>query len=65
MHAVEMWWFIMPYAHVKSLVPSWLDPVCFITVGSFLGFIFLRIMSSASLFPPRDPRLPECLTVSN
>jgi hypothetical protein len=65
MHAVEMWWFIMPYAHVKSLVPSWLDPVCFITVGSFLGFIFLRIMSSASLFPPRDPRLSECLTVTN
>ncbi len=65
MHAVEMWWFIMPYAHVKSLVPSWLDPVCFLTVGAFLGYIYLRLMSAASLFPTRDPRLAECLTVSN
>ena len=69
MHAVEMWWFIMPYSaapgQVKALVPSWLDPVCFITVGSFLGFIYLRLQGSACLFPPRDPRLGECLTVTN
>ena len=69
MHAVEMWWFIMPYdgtpGHVRSLVPSWLDPVCFLTVGSFLGLVYLRLMAAAPLFPPRDPRLAECLTVSN
>lgn len=65
MHAVEMWWFVMPFAHMKSLAPSWLDPVCFLTIGSILGFVFLRIQASAALFPPRDPRLAECLTVSN
>jgi hypothetical protein len=65
MHAVEMWWFVMPNAHDRSLLPSWLDAVSFITIGSILGFIFLRIQASASLFPPRDPRLSECLTVSN
>jgi hypothetical protein len=65
MHAVEMYWFIMPYAHAKTLVPSWLDPVCFITVGSILGYAYLRLMASAALFPYRDPRLAECLTVTN
>jgi hypothetical protein len=65
MHAVEMYWFVAPYAHAKTLVPSWLDPVTFITVGSILGYAYIRIMSSAALFPYRDPRLPECLTVSN
>ena len=65
MHAVEMWWFIMPYAHVKSLMPSWLDPVAFMTVGSIVGLAFLCNTAKAAIFPPRDPRLPECLTVTN
>jgi hypothetical protein len=65
MHAVEMYWFVAPYAHERSVLPSWQDPVAFITIGSILGYIFIRIMSRASLFPVRDPRLAECLTVTN
>jgi hypothetical protein len=65
MHVVEMYWFIMPYAHMQSLLPSWLDFVALATVGSFLGFIYIRITCSAPLFPTRDPRMPECLTVTN
>ncbi len=65
MHAVEMYWFVAPYAHENTLVPSWLDPVTFITVRSILGYPYIRIMSSAALFPYRDPCLPECLTVTN
>jgi hypothetical protein len=65
MHAVEMYWFVAPYAHPKTLVPSWLDPVAFITIGSILGYAYIRITASAALFPYRDPRLAECLTVTN
>lgn len=65
MHVVEMYWFIAPYAHDKSIVPSWQDFIALITIGSILGYAFIRIMSRSSLFPVRDPRLAECLTVTN
>ena len=65
MHVVEMYWFIAPYAHENSLIPSWQDPVALITIGSILGWLYIRLMSGASLFPVRDPRLAECLTVTN
>jgi hypothetical protein len=65
MHAVEMYWFVAPFAHPTTLVPSWLDPVTFVTIGSILGYAYIRITASAALFPYRDPRLAECLTVTN
>jgi hypothetical protein len=65
MHAVEMYWFIAPFAHPTSIVPSWQDPVALATIGSILGYAYIRIMSGASTFPVRDPRLAECLTVTN
>ncbi len=65
MHGFELYWFIAPFAHKDSLLPSWQDFVSFITVGSILGFFFIRIASQSSLFPTRDPRLVECLTITN
>jgi hypothetical protein len=65
MHAFELYWFIMPYAHMKSIIPSWQDFAAFLTVGSILGFAYIRIAATASLFPTRDPRLVECLTITN
>jgi len=64
MHGVELYWVIMPYAH-RGLCPSWQDLAAFITVGSILGFVYIRIAATASLFPTRDPRLVECLTITN
>ncbi len=65
MHGVELYWFIMPYAHIKTLLPSWQDFVAFFTVGSILAFAYVRIAATASLFPSRDPRLVECLIITN
>jgi len=65
LHGVELYWFIMPYAHPGHTCPSWQDPVAFVTVGSILGFSYLLVSASASLFPTRDPRLAECLTITN
>ncbi len=64
MHGCELYWFIGPYAH-HGMCPSWQDFVTFLTVGSILGFAYLRIAAKASLFPTRDPRLVECLTITN
>jgi len=65
MHGIELYWFIMPYAHQKSILPSWQDLTAFITVGSILGYAYIRIAATASLFPTRDPRLVDCLTITN
>jgi len=65
MHGVELYWYIMPYAHQHSILPSWQDFVAFITVGSILGFAYMSLAARASLFPTRDPRLVECLTITN
>ena len=65
MHGVELYWFIMPYAHAETLLPSWQDFAAFLTVGSILGFAYLQIAATASLFPTRDPRLVECLSITN
>jgi hypothetical protein len=64
MHGIELYWLVGPYAH-PGLCPSWQDPVAFLTVGSILGFAYVRIASRHSLFPTRDPRLVECLTITN
>jgi hypothetical protein len=64
MHGIELYWFIGPYAH-HGMCPSWQDPVAFLTVGSILGFAYIRIASLSSLFPAKDPRLVECLTITN
>ena len=65
MHGIELYWYIMPYAHPKSILPSWQDFVAFLTVFSILGWIFIRVTASSALFPLRDPRLVESLTVTN
>jgi hypothetical protein len=65
MHAIELYWYIMPYAHQGSILPSWQDFVAFITVSSILGYAYIRVAALASLFPTRDPRLVECLTITN
>ena len=64
MHGVELYWFIMPYAH-HGMRPSWQDFAAFLTVGSILGFAYVQIAASASLFPTKDPRMVECLTITN
>ena len=52
-----------------SLMPSgsviWLDILAFVTVGAFFAFIFLRSLTSTSLFPHRDPRILESANLHN
>jgi hypothetical protein len=64
MHAVELYWFIMPYAH-PTIGPRWQDLVSFVTVGSILGYAYIRLTASASLIPTRDPRIVDCLIITN
>ncbi len=62
MHFIEMFWLIMPYSHSHNY---WVCCLTFCTVTSILGFFFVRNMSLVPLYPIRDPRLNECLTIKN
>jgi len=64
-HGVELYWFIAPYEHLETIIPSWQDVVSFVTVTSIIGYAFIRISALSSLFPTRDPRMVESLTVTN
>lgn len=65
MHGVELYWFVMPYAHKESVLPTWQNIVAFVTVTSIVGYTYIRYAATASLFPTKDPRMVECLTVTN
>ncbi len=65
MRCVELYWFIAPYEHLETIIPSWQDVVSFVTVTSIIGYAFIRISALSSLFPTRDPRMVESLTVTN
>lgn len=41
------------------------DIVAFVTVGAFFTFVFLRNISSANLYPNRDPRILESANLHN
>jgi len=46
--------------------PAYLgDILAFVTVGAFFVFVFLRNLTSASLFPNRDPRILESANLHN
>ena len=79
-HAIEMFWFIMPamqlrhapgagfeegYEQYLHLSVHPLDFTCLIGLGSFLAYVFLRNLRKQSLFPIRDPRLRESVNITN
>ena len=67
MHGVELYWFIMPYAHQKCILPSWQDFTSFITVGSILGYSYIRLFGSQGIHFSRPATLArvDCLTITN
>lgn len=78
MHSLDIYWIIIPErgpsltahlgeANVAMTIPgAWIfDVLAFVSVAGIFGFFLLKQLSSASLFPCRDPRLDESLNVVN
>ncbi|MEX2580634.1 MAG: hypothetical protein WD342_16375 [Verrucomicrobiales bacterium] len=76
MHVCDVYWIIIPErgpsltagsGDVSMTIPwAWVfDLIAFLSVAGIFGFFLLRQLSSASLFPCRDPRLDESLNVVN
>lgn len=59
MHALDLYWIVLPTAHPYGLDPSWIDVAA---LGAITGMVMLvaiwRIRGTAAL-PPHDPRLAE------
>ena len=65
MHFLDLYIVVLPNIHPSGFHPHLLDLVCPITIGSFLVVAFLFELGRRSLFPARDPRLVECLKLTN
>jgi hypothetical protein len=76
MHVFDIYFIIIPErgpsltagtGHISMTIPgAWIfDVLAFVSVGGIFGFFLLKQLSSASLFPCRDPRLDESLNVVN
>jgi hypothetical protein len=65
MQMLDLYVIIMPMLHKTGVSLSFADIGALLTIGCTLGFLFLRRLSSANLFPLRDPRLPESARLTN
>jgi hypothetical protein len=65
MQMLDMYIIVLPALHGTGVHLSLWDFVPLIGIGATLGFVYLRIVAKASLFPVRDPRLVESLRLVN
>jgi hypothetical protein len=65
MQMLDIYIIVMPVLHGTGFHPSIWDLLSVIAIGATLGFVYLRLLPKASLFPVRDPRLIESLQTVN
>jgi len=70
---VDIYWLIIPergpsltFGESLWLDGTWIgDVVAFVGIGGIVGWAYLRRLAKHSLYPCRDPRLLESVTVTN
>ncbi len=65
MHFCDIYILVMPFFKEKGFSPNILDIFAPLTIGSALVFLFIQNLGRHSLYPVRDPRLPESLRLVN
>jgi hypothetical protein len=65
MQMLDIYIIVLPELHHAGLHLSPLDFLPIIGIGGTLGFLFLRVVGKASLFPVRDPRVIQSINISN
>lgn len=71
-HFTDMFYIVRPMVTTRAgaegmtpLTGIWIDIAALLGVIGILGFLLVRRISSVSLIPTRDPRLPEALHHTN
>jgi len=65
MHLLDLYIVVLPIFHKQGVAASILDVTTVVGIGGILGFLFLKKLTQASLFPIRDPRQRESLSLTN
>lgn len=67
MHLLDMYIIVMPVLHKTgfSLDSVLLDVASLIAVGCTLAAVFIKRLGESSLYPVRDPRLPQSIALKN
>ena len=67
MHAADWYFIVNPYLHEKGVRPATMivDLAALAAIGCPLAIVFIQTLGRASLYPVRDPRLPESLRLVN
>jgi hypothetical protein len=63
MHFVDISFNVLPPLHLEEFPWHWTDAACCAMIGGALGFVFLRNLARHPIYPIRDPRLKESLTI--
>jgi hypothetical protein len=64
-HAVDMYQVVLPVLHRNGVQLHWLDLISLLAIGCVLAAVFLKRLGEASLFPAKDPRLPQSIALKN
>jgi hypothetical protein len=68
-HTLDLYWIVMPEYQLSPIPGNWKHAVmhllCFMAVGSVVALQFLRNLTSANLYPVKDPRLDESIHAKN
>ncbi len=57
MHAVDVYWLVMPSLHEHGVEPSWIDVVTFFGAGGVFLSLLWRYLKHSPLLPVNDPYL--------
>jgi hypothetical protein len=65
MQFLDLYLVVLPMLHERGPAPHWLDLTAPLGIAALAGWLFLKGLSKGSVFPARDPRLRESMTLTN
>ena len=59
MHAVDMYWIVMPTFHPGSPMPSWMDITALVGIGGLVLWLFWQRYTNHAAVPLNDPKFHD------
>lgn len=63
MHFVDISYNVLPPLHLEEFPWRWTDAACFAFIGGVLSIMFLKNLAGHPVYPIKDPRLKEALSI--
>lgn len=63
MHYLDMSFNVLPVIHLENFPWHWTDAACFLFLGGAFAYLFFKNLAKYPIYPQKDPRLKECLTI--